>query len=101
MARKMFQPHTMEITRQLDVSGLDDRQAEKLRKELFPEVAEDPIVKRAVVGLAEALWLQILWRKWRQWLRWVAATTETGEGTSGAPTKTEEVTTRYQVESEE
>lgn len=100
MARATFQPHTLEITRELDPSGLDERAADRLRQEMFAG-GDDPIIRRAL-ATAEAFWPRILWRKWRQWLRniIVIAAKAPGEPESG-PGRVEEVTTRYLVEPEE
>jgi hypothetical protein len=102
MAKKRFYPHTMEITRQLDISGVDDKEAERLRKDLFTPDSEDAIVARAVgTTTTEPVWVRIVWKKFRQWLRNLPPSGPVQELEAAGPTKTEEVTTRYLVEPED
>lgn len=104
MARQRFQPHTMEVTRELEISGLDDHEAERLKKELLSETAtDDPVLRTTLAALEQPAWTQVRWKKWRDWGQYTSGPNPPGaseSGTTGAavPRKTQELTTHYQIE---
>ncbi|MDQ3412511.1 MAG: hypothetical protein M3509_10400 [Chloroflexota bacterium] len=97
--RKDFQPHIIEVTRSLDLSGLSEEAATKLRQE--SSVQAEPSILTRVLGGQEALASSRIIIEWAKWLQFVQSTliaaSDAGRQFAG-PKATDELTTRYRVE---
>lgn len=94
MAAKQFQPYTMEITKQLDLSEADDKAVAAFRDNPFGD--EDAIMQMTIgphLLQAERI---ILWARWRQFVQRISAGAQAGGVDS--PVRTDEVTRRYRVQ---
>jgi hypothetical protein len=72
VARKQFQPQTIEVTRQLDIAGLDEREVARLRQALFTGTATDDLaLKTAVRAVDPSPETDDPWEKeWKDWGRY-------------------------------
>lgn len=64
-----FQPADLEMTQELDVSGLDEASAAKLRSSVFGKRMVNPIIE-SIIGIDPnntAAFIQATWSKWGQW----------------------------------
>lgn len=92
--KRDFEPYTMEITKQLDLSVADERAVARFRENAFAD--EDAIVALAVGSHVARDRIIIYWARWRQFVQSLAREV----GGPDTPVRTEEVTRRYRIQPE-
>jgi len=92
--KKTFEPQTIEVTRKLDLSGLSEESADRLRKKAYDPESSDSILQRVVGPNVEMARLRII----IFWARWLQFVQSLGFEKTSPPSQTEEVTTHYRVE---
>lgn len=91
-----FEPYTMEITKQLDLSEADERAVERFRENPFGD--EDEILRMALGPDLTSAQRIILWARWRQFVQRIALVREAAS--PDTPIRTEEITRRYRIQPE-
>lgn len=83
-----FAPQDMEVTRKLDLTGLDAAGAERLRAKVFGHEEEQQHLAR-VMALTGSSWLRVIWGRWGRVVVYDEKTTSAG---------TEEYVTQYSTQ---
>jgi hypothetical protein len=98
MIQRNFEPYTIEVTRNLDLSGLSDSAADRLREESSSR-GDDAILDR-IFGRSSASAGRIVIIEWAKWLQFPQQLPPRMQREPGEPAQksTEELTTRYRVE---
>jgi len=91
---QQFQPYTIEITKQLDISEADERAVERFRDDPFGD--EDAILRLTIGPQMASTERVILWARWRQFVQRISLATQ--GVTPETPVRTEEVTRRYRIQ---
>lgn len=89
-----FEPYTIEITKQLDLSEADEQAVRRFREDAFSD--EDPILRMTVGPQLSQARRVILWARWRQFVQRIQLRTS-ADGSADTPLRTEEVTRRYRI----
>ena len=90
-----YEPYTMEITKQLDLSEADERAVANFRNNPFGD--EDQIMQMALgpnLSAARQIILGARWRQFVQRIEW----RQPGGDQAGGPLRTEEITRRYRIQ---
>lgn len=94
--RGQFEPYTMEITKQLDLSEADEKAVAKFRDNPFGD--EDAILQMTIGPTVTATERIILWARWRQFVQRILVVAAREGGSPDTPLRTEEVTRRYRIQ---
>jgi hypothetical protein len=98
--KKSVGPQTIEITRKLDLTGLGEEAADKLRKKFYAGDALDPILQR-VIGQDPDLrtdMIIIYWHRWLQFVQSIGYAAAAGQQNVPGPIVTEEITTHHRID---
>ncbi len=96
MKKQDFEPNTFEISQKLDLTGLDEAAAQKMREKVFSKENLDPIVANVLgrTGNNRVDWIRVIWAQWLQWMRAIYFKQETGEHQNEVK---EELITKYSM----
>lgn len=90
MPEETLGPNSLEITRKIEISGLSEEEADKLRKRVYSKERLDSILRNILSSWPAPTWQKAQGQKWQQWLRALP-------GRRRTPVEIEELTTSYEI----